>query len=82
MGRLAAAAGRVDRVVAGNFSGSTIRVARWVILDGETLTPAKGASVPLALEPFSANSQLESIYLSNDLGASSSSPLFYDPTSG
>jgi hypothetical protein len=78
---LAACEYRVDRVVAGAVTGSTIRVARWVILDGETLTPAKGASVPLTLEPFSGNGELESIYLSNDLGASSS-PLFYDPTSG
>ncbi|HSS75267.1 MAG TPA: LamG-like jellyroll fold domain-containing protein [Thermoanaerobaculia bacterium] len=79
---LAACEYRVDRVVAGSTTGPTIRVARWVILDGETLTPPKGASVPLILEPFSANGQLESIYLSNDLGAGSSSPLFYDPTSG
>jgi hypothetical protein len=78
---LAACEYRVDRVIAGTATGPTIRVARWVILDGETLTPPKGASVPLTLEPFSANGQLESIYLSNDLGASSS-PLFYDPTSG
>jgi hypothetical protein len=78
---LAACEYRVDRVIAGSVTGPTIRVARWVILDGETLTPPKGASVPLTLEPFSANGQLESIYLSNDLGASSS-PLFYDPTSG
>jgi hypothetical protein len=83
---LAACEYRVDRVFsgtpAGTVAGPTIRVARWVILDGETLTPPKGASVPLALEPFSGNGQLESIYLSNDLGASSSAPLFYDPTSG
>lgn len=78
---LAACEYRVDRVVAGTVTGPTLRVARWVILDGETLTPPKGASAPLTLEPFSGNGQLESIYLSNDLGASSS-PLFYDPTSG
>jgi hypothetical protein len=77
---------RVDRVVAGTVAGPTVCVARWVILDGATLNPAQGASVPLTLEPFSANGQLESIYLSNglsnDLGGSSTSPLFYDPTSG
>lgn len=73
---------RVDRVVAGTPAGPTVRVARWVILDGATLTPPRGAPVPLTLEPFSANGQLESIYLSNDLGGSSASPLFYDPTSG
>jgi hypothetical protein len=83
---------RVDRVVAGTIPGaagaspSTIRVARWVILDGATLAPAKGASVPLTLEPFRDNPQLESLFLSNDLGGdlggSSSTPLLYDPTSG
>ncbi len=52
---LAACEYRVDRVVAGTLIGPTVRVARWVILDGETLTPAKGASVPLTLEPFSGN---------------------------
>jgi hypothetical protein len=75
---------RVDRVVAGTLAGPTVRVARWVILDGATLTPPKGASVPLTLEPFNANGQLESIYLSNDLPktGATASPLFYDPTSG
>jgi hypothetical protein len=77
---------RVDRVVAGTLTGPTVRVARWVILDGATLaSPKGGAAVPLTLEPFSANGQLESIYLSNDLpkaAAGSASPLFYDPTSG
>ncbi|HEX4959663.1 MAG TPA: LamG-like jellyroll fold domain-containing protein [Thermoanaerobaculia bacterium] len=73
---------RLDRVLSGTAAGPTIRVARWVILDGATLNPAPGAAVPLTLEPFSANGQLESIYLSNDLGGSSTSPLFYDPTSG
>ena len=75
---------RVDRVLAGTLAGPTVRVARWVILDGATLAPPKGASVPLTLEPFNANGQLESIYLSNDLpkNGATASPLFYDPTSG
>lgn len=83
---------KVDRVISGNFggalgaAGANIRVARWVILDGATLEPPKGASLPLTLEPFRDNPQLESLFLSNDLGGdlgrSPSSPLLYDPTSG
>ncbi|HEY0552937.1 MAG TPA: PKD domain-containing protein [Thermoanaerobaculia bacterium] len=75
---------RVDRAPAGIAAGSTVRVARWVILDGETLKTPPGAPVPLTLEPFNANGQLESIYLSNDLpkDPGTASPLYYDPTSG
>ena len=71
-------------MIAGTLAGPTVRVARWVILDGATLKSPPGASVPLTLEPFNANGQLESIYLSNDLpkDAGAASPLFYDPTSG
>jgi hypothetical protein len=78
---------KVDRVVAGTPAGPTVRVARWVILDGTTLKTPQGTSVPLTLEPFNANGQLESIYLSNDLPKDAAppggaSPLYYDPTSG
>lgn len=74
---------RVERVVSGTLASSTIRVARWVILDGQTLsTAAPSGPVELRLEPFNANPELESLYLSNDLGGASPSPLFYDPWSG
>jgi hypothetical protein len=71
---------RVERVLAGDFDGEVVRVAHWVILDGETLPvsrSAEGELVELTLEPFAANPQLESVFLSDDLPAGEGG-LFYD----
>ena len=56
----------------GSYAGERIRVAHWVILDGERLPAAEravGESFELRLEPFAANPQLEPVYLSDTLGA-------------
>lgn len=60
---------RVERVVAGQLAPGEIRVARWALLDGRataaaTLSP--GARARLELEPFDAQPQLESLFLSDD----------------
>ncbi|HYN19462.1 MAG TPA: LamG-like jellyroll fold domain-containing protein [Thermoanaerobaculia bacterium] len=50
--------------------GKTIRVAHWVILDGERQPAAgwpEGEVRGLLLEPFAANPQLESVFLSDTL---------------
>lgn len=61
---------RVAAVLSGKYKGARIRVAHWVILNGETLRAASakpGAQTELTLEPFEANGQLESQYLSDTL---------------
>ena len=70
----------VDAVVVGDYGPDVVRVAHWVILDGETLPiarSAEGAAVRLVLEPFAANPQLESHYLSATLEGAGL-PLLYD----
>lgn len=61
--------------------GRTVRVAHWVILDGE-LQPASGWSVgeerDLLLEPFERNPQLESVFLSDTLPPAPTLPLHYE----
>jgi hypothetical protein len=72
---------RVDEVLAGDDPGPRVRVAHWAILDGETLPIARarpGAAARLDLEPFTANPQLESHYLADDLGGDAGLPLYYD----
>lgn len=69
------------------LSADRIRVAHWAILDGETLPVtrvAEGQALRLALEPFAANPQLESLYLADTLPSDKDVPLFYadDPTAG
>jgi hypothetical protein len=61
---------RVAKVISGKYDAKTIRVAHWVILNGETLDAAEekpGQQADLTLEPFDANSQLASQYLSDSL---------------
>jgi Concanavalin A-like lectin/glucanases superfamily/WD40-like Beta Propeller Repeat len=75
---------RVEEVLAGNFDGNVVRVAHWVILDGETLPAARrseGEAVELTLEPFAANPQLESVFLSEDVRAGEGG-LFYEVSGG
>lgn len=70
----------VEAVLAGDYEPAVARVAHWVILDGETLPVARsaeGAAVHLVLEPFAANPQLESHYLSATL-EEAGLPLLYD----
>jgi hypothetical protein len=60
----------VEKVVAGDYKPKTIRVAHWVILNGEVLPVAAakpGQKASLTLEPFEANPQLSSHYLSDSL---------------
>ena len=59
-------------------SGSSIRVARWAILDARRLElPLVGAAERLLLTRYGDNPQLESHVLSDTLGESQQSPLFY-----
>jgi hypothetical protein len=62
----------VEKVVSGQYKPKTIRVAHWVILNGETLPVAAakpGDKTRLTFEPFEANPQLASHYLSDSLPA-------------
>ncbi len=61
-------------------AGTRLRVARWVILDGETLAAAReavGRVRRLELESFEANPQLDGVYLSDTLGPAPQGPLYY-----
>ena len=72
----------VEQVVSGEFGGAVVRVAEWVIADGERLpSRAIGTSTLLVLEPFASQPQLESVYLSNKLPPSPhGQTLFYAVT--
>ena len=64
-----------------------LRVAHRSILDGDTLRIAQaqeGQVLRLVLEPFSANPQLESLYLSDTLEDGRELPLYHavDPSLG
>jgi hypothetical protein len=68
---------RVERVVAGDLrepNPTTVRVARWAILDGGATAAAQlalGARARLRIEPYEAQPQLESVFLSSDEPAAS-----------
>ncbi len=71
----------VEAVHEGGASGDRLRVAHWVMLDGERQPiagAAVGSSARLELEPFDANPQLESLYVSSTLEARPGSRLYYD----
>jgi hypothetical protein len=71
---------QVDEVVDGEVGSEILRVAHWVILDGETLPVAaarRGTAVRLILEPFADNPQLDSHYLSQTLEPGGDPGLFY-----
>jgi hypothetical protein len=72
----------VDTVESGPRVPARIRVAHWVILDGAALDGRTGnGSVRLALEPFEANQQLQSVYMSDTLEPNPDIPLYYDARS-
>ena len=67
----------------GETVGETLRVAHWVLLDGKA-APAGRAPLDrtyrLVLEPLAANPQVESLYLSDDLGSKTGGgELFFAP---
>ena len=71
----------VGTVVEGEYAPGRLRVAHWVILDEETLpiaTAVAGEAARLVVEPFAANPQLESQYLSDTLEAAPELRLYYD----
>ena len=60
----------VRSVLEGAYEGDTIRVAQWSILDGQVVGGARtGEVVNLRVEPLSDNPQLESVFVSDTLGA-------------
>jgi hypothetical protein len=73
---LAVARYAVERVSQGELEAETVRVAEWVLLDGE---PIRGpsASRSLVLEPFARQPQLESVFLSDTLEEGEGGLLFY-----
>lgn len=76
---LAVYAYEVLETVRGRAAGDRVRVARWVILDGDTLPEARfrpGHEERLTLEPFADNPQLEGVFLSDTLGGGGG-PLYY-----
>ena len=59
--------------------GERIRVVRWAILDGQTLSaPTAGTTVRRTLEPFAAQPQLESYYLADRLPPQTGGTLYFD----
>lgn len=73
---------RIDEVVAGRGTraGDDLRVAHWVLLDGERTPTAglsPGATRRLELERFSANPQLDAHYLSETLRSPPDSALWF-----
>jgi hypothetical protein len=74
---------RVERVVSGELGGGQpthVRVARWALVDGgpaSTVALAPGARATLELEPYDAQPQLESVFLSRDDPAGEG-PLWFD----
>jgi hypothetical protein len=77
---LAVHAVRLGAPALGQPAGSSVRVARWVVLDGERRAAAAcrpGEMVELRLERFADNPQLASVFLSDTVGASGG-PLLFD----
>ncbi|RMH23380.1 MAG: hypothetical protein D6696_00855 [Acidobacteria bacterium] len=71
---------RVDEVRRGRYDGRRLRVVHRVLADGETLPIVErppGSTLTLLLEPFAAQPQLESLYLSETLPEDYSLELFY-----
>lgn len=73
---------RIDEVLGGRGAetGDELRVAHWVLLDGERTPTAAlrpGATKRLELEPFSANPQLDAHYLSETLREPPDSALWF-----
>lgn len=53
---------KVDKVLSGDFTGKTLRVAHWTEMNNQRLKPAAyqvGQTVTLALEPFDSHPELE-----------------------
>jgi hypothetical protein len=70
----------VGKVLVGKYGEKKIRVAHWGVLDRTSLPLAEAPlnqSRRIVLEPFAANPQIESEFLSDTLPASDV-PLFYD----
>jgi len=70
---------RVERVVSSALAPAEVRVARWALVDGRPAAQvalAPGARARLRLEPFDAQPQLESLFLSDD--AATAGPLWAD----
>jgi hypothetical protein len=70
----------VGKVLVGKYGEKKIRVAHWGVLDRTNLPLAEAPlnqSRRIVLEPFAANPQIESEFLSDTLPASDV-PLFYD----
>ncbi|MCC5830756.1 MAG: hypothetical protein JJU36_15020 [Phycisphaeraceae bacterium] len=58
----------VERVIDGRLTAQRLRIARWAILDGQTLDrPRIGQRLTLAIEPFEAHTQLIATYLQDTL---------------
>jgi hypothetical protein len=72
---------RVETVRGGRFGAERVRVAHWVLQDGDTLPLSArrtGARVELVVEPFAVQAQLESVFVSDTLPRTGSGELFYD----
>jgi hypothetical protein len=68
------------RTLSGPDPGArTLRIARWAIVDGQTLAPRRiGESFRLVVEPFAAQPQLASNFLADRLPAAPDLPLLFD----
>jgi hypothetical protein len=72
---------RVKQVVEGRHESPALRVVRWALLDGVSRVPPSckpGWSGRLRLEPFDANPQLKSLFMSDTLQDDFDAVLYYD----
>lgn len=62
--------------------GARVRVAHWLLMDGEEVAAGRaevGATYRFDVEPFAANPQVHSLYLSDDLGGGGGAPALFAP---
>ena len=75
---LAVAEYELRSVISGPPSGGILRVAEWVLLDGEEIErPPVGSTRRLRLEPHARNPQLESVYLADTLPDQADRTLYF-----
>jgi hypothetical protein len=72
---------KVDKVLSGDFTGKTLRVAHWTEMNNQLLKAATykvGQTVTLTLEPFDAHPELEQEEVFNTLKQDLDAAQFFD----
>ena len=66
-------------------AGRLLRVVHWLLMDGESVPAGRaevGSTYELEIEPFAANPQVQSLYLSDDLGDGGGQRMYFAPNPG